>query len=169
GNLPADSHDRIERVFRVLKHHGDATAAQCAAFTCRDVQQIDTVELQRLRSDLRVWRCESHDRTHGLRFARTGFTHDAQTFAAKRKGHAAHGFNSTGTGGEGDAEIINCQKRLHWLLPRGSSASRRPSPRKLKPRLTMRIAIPGMAATHHWSRMKRRPDAIIAPHSGNGG
>ena len=30
-------------------------------------------------------------------------------------------------------------------------------------------AIPGMAATHHWSRMKRRPEAIIAPHSGSGG
>ena len=28
------------------------------------------------------------------------------------------------------------------------------------------MAAPGIAATHHWSRMKRRPEAIIAPHSG---
>ena len=33
----------------------------------------------------------------------------------------------------------------------------------------MRMATPGAPATHHWSSMKRRPDAIIAPHSGSGG
>ena len=31
------------------------------------------------------------------------------------------------------------------------------------------MAKPGMVATHHWSRMKERPRAIIAPHSGSGG
>ena len=33
----------------------------------------------------------------------------------------------------------------------------------------MKIATPGMVATHQWSRMNLRPAEIIAPHSGSGG
>ena len=34
---------------------------------------------------------------------------------------------------------------------------------------TVKIASPGTVATHQWSRMKRRPSEIMAPHSGLGG
>ena len=51
----------------------------------------------------------------------------------------------------------------------GSRTSRRPSPSRLKPRLTTKIAMPGTAGTHHWSRMFSRPTEIMAPHSGVGG
>ena len=44
----------------------------------------------------------------------------------------------------------------------------RPSPRKLKPRTTVRIARPGNVATHHCA-VRRRPSAIMEPHSAVGG
>src|SRR6185312_4265248 len=112
---------------------------------------------------------QAHYGAAGLRLAGAGFADDAQPLPAEREGNAAHRLHQAGAGGKGDAQVFYVEERAHWLLPRGSSASRRPSPSRLKPRLTMRMATPGMAATHHWSRMKRRPDAIIAPHSGSGG
>ena len=41
-------------------------------------------------------------------------------------------------------------RRIHFAAF-GSSASRKPSPSRLNARLTMKIAAPGAAATHHWS------------------
>ena len=51
---------------------------------------------------------------------------------------------------------------------RGSRASRRLSPRKLKAITTVRIARPGNIAIHQRSNV-RAPSATIAPHSGEGG
>ena len=43
------------------------------------------------------------------------------------------------------------QGRFVHFTAFGSSASRSPSPSRLKARLTMKMAAPGAAATHHWS------------------
>ncbi len=58
---------------------------------------------------------------------------------------------------------------IRGLRSRGSSTSRRPSPSRLKPSETMKIARPGIVATHHWSKRNLRPEEIISPHSGSGG
>ena len=50
----------------------------------------------------------------------------------------------------------------------GSSQSRMPSPTKLKPITTVRMARPGKVATHHWFTSSR-PSDTIDPHSGVGG
>src|ERR671911_165081 len=57
----------------------------------------------------------------------------------------------------------------HRPLWRGSSASRRPSPKKFNPMTTLMIAIPGAAAYHQYWRPLSAPCLIIAPHSGVGG
>src|SRR5690606_12551777 len=135
----------------------------------RRLEEIDSVELQAFGIDDAVLGGEAHDGAAGLRLAGAAFPDDAQPLAAEREGDAAHGLDEAGARREGDTQVLDGQKSAHWPLPRGSSASRRPSPSRLKPRLTTRMAKPGIAATHHWSRMKRRPDAIMAPHSGSGG
>src|SRR3546814_1437784 len=56
-----------------------------------------------------------------------------------------------------------------WPPLLGSSTSRRPSPSRLNPRLTMKMAMPGTVATHHWLISTLRPLEIMAPHSGSGG
>src|SRR5690606_34312383 len=113
---------------------------------------------------------QAHNGPAGLRLARPRLAHYAQPLAPEKERYATHGLQPAGAAGNGHAEILHLQQGFaHWPPLRGSSASRRPSPSRLKPRLTMRMAKPGIAATHHWSRMKRRPEAIIAPHSGSGG
>src|SRR5690348_7296171 len=56
----------------------------------------------------------------------------------------------------------------HRLRDLGSSQSRIPSPRKLKPTTMDRMARPGKVATHHCS-ISSRPSDTIEPHSGVGG
>ena len=148
-DLPADGHDRVQRVFRILQDHGYALAAQRAPLGFRGLEEVDAVEVQPFGIDDTVFGGQAHDGAAGLRLAGTALADDAEPFAAEREGHAAHRLDDTRTRREGDAQVFYVEKRAHWPLPRGSSASRRPSPSRLKPRLTMRMATPGAAATHH--------------------
>src|SRR5690625_4697905 len=59
------------------------------------------------------------------------------------------------------------QARL--LRMRGSSRSRRPSPRKLKPMTLSMIMSPGNTPIHHACFMKERPSASMRPQLGSGG
>src|SRR5664279_4940362 len=79
-----------------------------------------------------------------------------------------HGPGHPGSPGKGHLEVLDDEQRCAHA-DFGSKTSRRPSPRRLKPRLTTKIARPGMVATHHWSRMTSRPDDTMAPHSAVGG
>jgi hypothetical protein len=45
-DLPADAHDRIQRIFWVLQDHRDALAPELAELPGRGVQQVDALELQ---------------------------------------------------------------------------------------------------------------------------
>ena len=76
---------------------------------------------------------------------------DAEALAAELERHAAHRLHDAGAQVEADAQVFDVEKRLRHLAAFGSSTSRRPSPSRLKPRLTTKMARPGMAATHHWS------------------
>ncbi|MCY1487977.1 hypothetical protein D9M68_216600 [compost metagenome] len=148
-DLPADAHDRVQRIFRVLQDHRDALAPEVPTDLWRCREQIDTVEGQLLGRHLRMARRQPHDRPARLRLAGAAFADDAEAFAAEREGDATYRLDEAGTGRERDLEVFYRQQRTHWPLSRGSSASRRPSPSRLKPRLTIRIAMPGIVATHH--------------------
>ena len=89
------------------------------------------------------------DRAARLRLAGAGLAHDAEALAAELEGHAAHRFHGAGAQVKADAQIFDVEKRLRHLAAFGSRTSRRPSPSRLKPRLTTKMARPGMAATHH--------------------
>src|SRR5882672_3801842 len=110
---------------------------------------------------------KAHDGTPGCGFAGAAFAHDAQALAAQGEADAAHRADIAVVAGIGDAEVAHGEQGIGHDL--ASPASRSPSPSRLKPRLTMKMARPGMVGTHHASRMKRRLVAIIVPHSGAGG
>ena len=59
------------------------------------------------------------------------------------KRDAAHRLDDAGAGGKANAQIFDVEERLRHLAAFGSSTSRRPSPSRLKPRLTMKMATPG--------------------------
>ena len=95
-------------------------------------------------------RRQPEDGAARLGLAGAGFPDDSEPLAAKRERHAAHGLHDSGAQMETYLQIFDLEKRggAH-LAAFGSSTSRSPSPRRLKPRLTMKMARPGMAATHH--------------------
>ncbi len=84
----------------------------------------------------------------GLRLARAGLADDPEALAAEPEGHAAHRLDNPGAQVEADAEVVDLEKGAHFAAF-GSRTSRSPSPSRLKPRLTTKMASPGMAATHH--------------------
>ena len=162
-NLLADGHDRVERKLGILQHHGNTTATQRAPLLRRAMHQICALKSQALGRHPPFRRSQTKDGPPGLRLARTRLAHNAQALAPQLETNAAHRFGKAAVPvGKGHAKIIDHQ---HWLgaacrrsalvathlAALGSSASRRPSPNKLKARLTRKMAAPGAAATHHWS------------------
>ncbi len=156
-DLLADAHDRIQRELRILQHHRDAPAPQLAALPRRAMQEIDAVEREASRGHAALRRREAEDGASRLRLAGPRFADDAETLAGERERHAAHGLGPAAVAiGERDAKVVDHQHRLTVRRRHdihfdafGSSASRRPSPSRLKARLTTKIAAPGAAATHH--------------------
>ena len=65
--LVADSHDGIERVFRVLHHHGDALTADLAPLRWPEIEQAVAVKGELVRGHLAG--CETKDGAPGLRLA----------------------------------------------------------------------------------------------------
>src|SRR6185437_731843 len=164
GDLLAHRHQRVEREFRILQHQCQAPAAQRAHLIRTGGKQVDAGESEARRAEPGAGRQQPDDGAAGQRLARAGLTDDADALAAHGESHAAHGLMLT----EAHGEIAHLEKRCaHRCF--GSSTSRRPSPSRLKARLTTAMAMPGIAATHHWSSIYLRPAAIIAPHSGAGG
>src|SRR5699024_3771696 len=67
--------------------------------------------------------------------------------------------------------IVYCEnsKGSNYSFNYGSNAARNPSPNKLNPSTTKKIAMPGKAMTHGAVWSAERPSLNIAPHSGVGG
>ena len=113
-------------------------------------EQIDPVEVERLAVTSPGGGVRPRMARPGLRLAGAGFAHDAESLAAELKGDAAHRLDDAGAQVKADAEIFDVEKRLSsFARPSDRATSRRPSPSRLKPRLTTKMAMPGMAATHH--------------------
>src|SRR5262249_5758244 len=148
------------REFRILQDHAHATAAQRAPELWRRGLEIDTVEFHAVDTDPRVRWQHAEQGAASKALARAAFADDAELFAAQCQRHAAHGLVVAAfVVAEGDAEVVDLNQRAGQLrcLRCGSSRSRKASPRRLKPSETMKMAAPGMVATHHWSKMNLRP------------
>src|SRR5690606_37515611 len=151
----------------ILHDHGDAGAANGTHLSFGLLENVDAVEPQPVGGDQARLADELEDGAAGHRLARAAFAHNAEALAPQREGNALHHLDAARMAGDADPVIFDLEQGSRHDLPSllGSSASRRPSPRKQKPSETMMMAKPGMVATHHWSRMKVRPREIIAPHS----
>src|SRR3546814_14249843 len=114
---------------------------------------------------------EAQDGAAGHRLARARRADYAELLAAEREGDSAHRLDQSLARREGDLQVLDGEQRLCCPLPfahpwpplLGSSTSRRPSPSRLNPRLTMKMAMPGTVATHHWLISPLRPLEILAP------
>ena len=132
----AERQRRIERGRRILEHHADAPAAD----RCRSPSagwSRRSVSPRRMRPPrfARIGRQVAHDRPGERRLARAGFAHQAQHLARPR---------SRGRSSLQHAPACRLRRRSRACSPRivqapgsslvrGLSASRSPSPSRLKP------------------------------------
>jgi hypothetical protein len=142
GELLAERQGRVERGARVLEHHADAGAAHPVDFGRALGPQILAREPDCTAALDGVSRKVAHDREGERGLARAGFSDEPQNLAARdREANVVEGPE-----GAGRCRIIQGVTlhgehiHAHAL---GFSASRRPSPSRLKPMATSAMARPG--------------------------
>ena len=151
GHLMADRVHRIERGHRLLEDHADAVAAQTAIVGVRKSDEFIAIQPDAAADD-RAVRQEAHQRECRDRLATAGLADEPQRLAALQgKADATHGLCRPAAGVEPDAEIADFDQRHGRALAHdhrsraslGSSRSRNPSPRRLRPSTAIAIATPG--------------------------
>jgi hypothetical protein len=150
GQLPPDAHQRVESGERLLEDHGETVAAQLRQGAVGAADQLRAVEPD-AAGGLGAVRQQSEHGQRGERLARTGRADQPEPPAlGELEAHAVDDRPPA----DADTEISNL-KQCHRstsaagstlrALPRsrGSVASRRPSPSRLKPSTATATAMPG--------------------------
>ena len=144
-DLVADADHRMKRRGRVLEDHADRRAADLAHPLLGDGDEVHAFE-PRVPAGLSALK-QPHERHRRRRLAASALADKAKRFACvEREGDTVDGLRSA----EGDCEILDREKTRRAAHRRpifGSSASRSPSPMKLKLVTASVIASPGMTAS----------------------
>ena len=113
--------DRIERAHRLLKDHADAAAANALELLVGRLEQIDPVQHDAAAGMLRLApRQQPRDGQRGNRFARAGFSDDAQGFAGGEvEGYAAHDRETPPVLDEVGGKIADAEERRIFSHRRG--------------------------------------------------
>src|SRR3954469_18165930 len=153
-DLTAELEHRIERRHRVLEDHPDATAAQRSQCRARRTEQFCSVEANGAgRHGVDVQEPERCQHRRALPRPRLADERGNLT-ALHVEVEPTHGLYDPAAYGEANLEIADLHQwageRIGHRFARTSSASRRPSPRKLNAMPTDKMARPGATAIHHW-------------------
>ncbi len=147
GDLIADAMQRVERRHRLLEHHGDAVAAQRLHLGFAGAGDVAALEANRA-ADLRALGQKTHDGERRNRLAGAGLADDAERLALlQRERDAAHDPFQPAGAGQVDAEVFDFEQHQRRARSFGSSASRRPSPSRLRPSTENATASPGNTAS----------------------
>ena len=146
-DLEADGEAGVEARRRLLEDHRHVLAGEPPAACGRHRQQILAIEDETVGAHFARPGDEAHQRQHGHALAGAGFAHDADDLAlldgqvqpVDRAQHAARG-------GELDRQVPDLDQS-HQRFSFGSSASRSPSPIRLKASTVTRMATPGKVTT----------------------
>ena len=139
-DLRADALDRIERGHRILRDQRDAAAQQAAPLGLRHRQQIASLELNRTARDHGVRRQQAEHGAPEHRFAGAGFANQSPHLAGPNlQAGATQHICGAAALADRDMQIVDGKDGGHRRCT-GSSAARRPSPRRLKP-ITLRMTL----------------------------
>src|SRR5690606_32152532 len=173
GDLIADGHGRAERRHRVLEDHADLRPADLLATGGNAAEHRFTAQQRRTGGDTAGrLRNQPHDGLHGDGLAAAGLPHDGQRAAGiNTEVHATHGLHDAAIGVELDPEITHIQQlSTHsTLLMRTSSASRRPSPSRLKASTVTLMNSDGKISSWGWVSMVASPSLLMLPQEAVGG
>ena len=140
GDLVADALHRVQREFRVLQDHRDPRAADVEHPPLAGGEKVGPHRSPCGRAVIVAVRQELQERAADRRLARPGLADDAELLAPEVERHVAHRLHRRGPAAVGDAEVLDVDQDVcHQCRPfrcLGSSTSRRPSPNRLKARLT---------------------------------
>ena len=152
--LGADLEHRVQRQIRVLRHESDAAAADSPVeLGLAEGQQVFAGKPNLAGFEAHAGRQDAEDRADHRRLAAPGLADDAEN-AAGLQGEIDMVEDPCDTlvGADRQPEIADGQDRglaVHRdRLSRGSTRSRNPSPRRLKPSTVIRIATPGKIEYH---------------------
>ena len=149
GDLPADRVAGVERRGGFLEHHRDVPPGQPPAGPRGELAQLGVLERDALGADPAGRRQQPHHRQHRYALARAGFADDAQHLA--RRHRQVDGLDRVKPAAcrfERDREVPHVQQGIAHLRSFGSSASRSPSPSRLKAITVTRIQSPGKVSSH---------------------
>src|SRR5690606_26698222 len=174
GDLIADAHVRRECAERVLKNHRNCRAAHAIQFRRRETQQLRCPESHAAR-DACVWRQQSHDCKQRLTLPRARLTDDAHAFTGLNlQREITHRHRLSARRREAHLQVSHVEHGAHarslaleWLM-RGSSASRRPSPRKLKLASKTTRTADGTSSIHAADSNSRAPSLMKLPRRASG-
>src|SRR5688572_33228340 len=146
--------NRIQCGHRLLENHRDFLAANRTHCLVGQWNEIAPLEQDATFDDAAGrLRNQLQNRQGGHALAAARLAHDGECFAGVDfVRHTIDGAYDGGVGEEIRLEIVEAQERLAHARPpltlRGSSASRRPSPRKLNAMTVTKIAVPGTNSSH---------------------
>src|SRR5262249_24618321 len=174
GDLVADCERWIERSHGLLKNHGDLPPADFLHFALALVQQIFPFEKYLAASDF-AWRArkQAQNRQRSDSLATASLAYDAERFTLlQRKGNVLNRIENAPFEAKTDRKVLHLQqRRVHFHLSycRGSKISRKPSPRRLKPRMMRVIVSPGKRAAMGCSCRNGVTSLSISPQVAVGG
>src|SRR6185312_2009092 len=123
--------------------HGDAVAAQMSHRLFLEADEFPALEADRTR-DPRALRREPHERERSHCLAGAGFADHPQALAfVERKRNPIDNAAKPVWSRQVDGEIGCFEQHQPRAFSFGSSASRRPSPSRLRPKTLSAIATPG--------------------------
>src|SRR5919199_4386464 len=135
GQLPADRVERVQRGHRLLEDHGELGATNVIALALGELQEVGAA-VARFARGRAVRGQEPHHGHGGLALAGARFADERHRLAlADIEVDAAHGFDDALPGAESDlqaAEFEDGHQSGPGHCALGSSASRKPSPRKFR-------------------------------------
>src|SRR3984885_7777753 len=153
SDLVADANHRMERGDWILEDHADCCATDLAHPLLVDCDEIQAFQ-PRLPPGFSPLQ-QPHERHRRGRLTASALADKAKRFACIKRERDA--IDSLGVA-EGDCEVLDCQKAHgprkagHRRCIFGSSASRSPSPMKLKLVTASVIATPGITASQGSTR-----------------
>src|SRR6478609_7877476 len=153
---------RIQAGQRILKNHADLIPSHITQSGGGRAHELTVAQANTTRHAPSGLLVQAEDRETGDALAAAGFTDQADHFTgANVEAHVIDGAHRAFARHEGDGQIANAQelrravrfRLLSHVLPLGSSASRRPSPRKFKLiSVTPRNRL-GQSKIHQYERM----------------
>ena len=154
ADLVGDGQHRVQRRHRVLEHHRHFAAAQLAQLAVRHGQHVFAAVANGALQAAGAWLVQAQHRQRGHALAAARFTDQADAFARPHlQRHVLDGGRPAFVTAELHRELVDLQQRLHHVstFSRGSSTSRRPSPRRFMLSAARLIARPGNSMIHQAS------------------